>query len=250
MDSTTLSASLLAAAALGLTLGACGDDHDHEDGPRCGGNAASGAGGAGAGGAGAGAAGGGGAEPGEKVILSSVEDKTVRFASFREDCKDRGGFVQTHAACAGVNACRGLSFNKYDFYLTEHTCAAMNSCGGMSCVFLPEDQGRDPKELYDTTCAGCHGPSENGFLLFVPPGTDLAQAEAELTTKPREMIQSAVAFGIFGRSSNGVASANMPAYHKDFSRAEVEAVVEFTLGLPLTVEEYKILGVNEEVTPE
>jgi hypothetical protein len=42
----------------------------------------------------------------------------------------------------------------------------------------------------------------------------------------------------------------MPAYHKDFSRAEVEAVVEFTLGLPLTVEEYKILGVNEEVTPE
>jgi hypothetical protein len=250
MDTSPLASTLLGAAALGLALGSasCGDDHDdHHDGPRCGGNSPTGTGGAGAGGA---PQGGGGSTPGEKEILSSVEDKTVRFASFREDCKERGGFVQTHAACAGVNSCRGLSFNKYDFYLTEHTCAAMNSCGGMSCVFLPEDQGRDPKDLYDTTCAGCHGPSENGFLLFVPPGTDLEIAAAELTTKPREAIQSAVAFGLYGRSSNGVASANMPAYFKDFSRAEVEAVVEFTLDLPLTVEEYKILGVNEEVMPE
>lgn len=247
---TSTQTKLLVAAAAGLLLGStnCGDDGQVPAECPAGGHPATGGSPANGGGQG-GVGGQGGAGPDEKVVLSAIEDKTVRFASFKDDCEGRGGFIQTHAVCAGNNACKGVSYNKYDFVLTEHTCSAMNTCGGMSCVVLPEDQGRTAEELYDATCAGCHGAADTGFVLYVPPGTDLAQAQATLSTKPRDFIHSAVAFGISSRSSNGVSAANMPPYHKDFSRAEVERVVEYALTLDLSVEEYGILGVNEEVNP-
>ena len=249
-----MQSALLFAATAGLALGAahCGDnDSTSTKGcPEGGSTSNAGAGGTGAGGASAGGAGGTGGEAGGKTVISSVEDKSVRFATFKADCEERGGYVQTHAVCSGNNACKGVSFNKFDFYLTEHTCSAMNTCGGMSCVVLPEDAGRTPEEMYETSCAGCHGLAENGFVLYMPPGTDLVQALADVQTKDREFIHSAIAFGISSRSSNGVAAANMPPSHKVLSRAEIERVTEYALELPMTAEEYGILGVNEEVTPE
>lgn len=173
----------------------------------------------------------------------------MTFAKFRDECLDRGGFVQTHAVCAGTNSCRGMSYNKFSFVLTEHTCAAMNTCGGISCVVLPEDAGTAPEDFYADHCAGCHLAADVGFVLYVPQGTDTTQAIADLSTKPREALLSAVAFGIHGRNSNGTSARHMPAYYDRYSRAEIERVVEYTLGLDITAEPYGVLGVDEEIEP-
>jgi hypothetical protein len=187
-------------------------------------------------------------------VLSSVEDRTVTFASFSADCDARGGLVQTHAACAGTNSCRGVSFNKYDFVLTEHTCRALNTCGGMSCVVLPEDAGRAGDALYGEFCAGCHGgdgsAGEKPFAVFVPRGGDADAALERLATGPLAPLVSQVAFGIVGVNANGTASSNMPGYHEDLSVAEIERLLAYvrTERAP-EISEFGTLGVDEDVDP-
>jgi len=143
-----------------------------------------------------------------------------------------------------------MSYNKYDYILMEHTCKAMNSCGGMSCVELPADSGKTGEQIYKDSCEGCHLPTaDGGFKLFVPPGTDLDQAAEDLSTTPREALLAAAAFGIFTRNSNGVSGAHMPAYHERYARAELTRVIDYSLTLPVTAEEYGVLGVNEDIVP-
>lgn len=224
---SSVSAGLLSAALTGLLIGvgACSsenqDEHDHL---------------------------GAGTQLG--VVLSEVEDKTMTYTKFTDECAKRDGLVQTHAVCFGNNSCKGMSYNKFDFKLMEHTCKALNSCGGMSCVVLPVDQGRTGAAIYagDDSCSGCHGTDD--FTLFVRPGTDVTKAMADFPTKPLAKLSAIVAFGVRGYSANGVSEAFMPGHHEKYSLAEIQRTIDYVRTLPLKVEEYGILGVTEDVNPE
>jgi hypothetical protein len=239
---------LLAAAIAGLLLGG-GCDGDDDTSPSECPTTGQGAGDTTSATTGSGGAGGAGGQGGSYVVISDTEDTTMTFAKFSSACMQREGFLQTHATCARTNSCKGMSYNKYDYVLREHTCRAMNTCGGISCVVPADDQGRTGAEIYEDDCAGCHGSADLGFTLYVAPGTDLEQAEADLATKPRELLHSAVALGIAGRNVNGTAFSNMSGYHEKYSRAEITAVIDYVLSLDVRAEEYGILGVNEDIVP-
>jgi hypothetical protein len=181
-------------------------------------------------------------------VTATMTDTSMTFEKFSADCDKRGGLVQTHAVCSGNNACKGISFNKFSYERTEHTCKAMNSCGGMSCVVLPEDQGRTGETVYDESCGGCHG-EKNKFTLYVPPGTDIDAAKAGFPKRSRDLQVAIVAFGLHGMNANGTASANMPAHHEKYSVAEIERVVTYVHALPLEVETYGVVGQTEDIEP-
>lgn len=195
-------------------------------------------------------------ESGPRVI-SSVEDRTMTTSTFTARCTQDGGLVQTHAVCGGVNACRGYSFNKYDFVLTEHTCKAMNTCGGISCVVLPEDSGLDAEEMFDVSCAGCHAERDEagelvGFYLYVPttePPVDEDEAIADFLDLPQAHVVTSLAFGTDGRNVGGSSYSNMAPYHELYSVAELQRLTDYIRTLPMIVTEYGVLGENEELDP-
>lgn len=205
----------------------------------------------------AGAAGAGGTgTPGtsELQVVSVKVDKTVTFKSFSAECDKRGGYIQTHATCAGTNACKGLSYNKYSLELMNHTCKAMNSCGGLSCVDSAPDQGRSGKDIYETLkpgpCSDCHGGLEGDpFTYYVPKGKDLKQATADFAKRSRDAQTALVAFGVHGVNENGTAFSNMPAYYERLSKAEIERVIDYVHTLKVEAAEYGTVGVNEEIDP-
>jgi cytochrome c5 len=172
-------------------------------------------------------------------ILSSETNTTITYAEFLADCTERGGILQTHAACAGVNSCQGLSFNLGSKELTEHTCKAMNSCAGISCVVLQEDQARPPGAVYQALCSGCHGTP---FKLLVPPGTDHDAALERLRGRSRENLLAILAFGLRGLNPGGTASSNMRDQHERASRAEFDAVIDYMLGMSIEVQDFQIVG--------
>jgi hypothetical protein len=186
---------------------------------------------------------------GGPVIISSRRDPALTFRSFLADCSRRGGFVQTHATCAGNNSCRGVSYNRFDRVLIEHTCRAMNSCGGMSCVETAADQNRTAAELYSSDCAGCHG--EDQFALFREPGVTEAEGTAKFNRPTRRAQQGAIiAFGIQGNGGSESVSANMPGRWNRYSRAEILRLVDYIHTLPLQTREIVILGLTHEVNPD
>lgn len=177
------------------------------------------------------------------TVTSKTKDETMTLAKFSEDCDTRKGLLQTHAACSGNNACKGISFNKFSKTIVEHTCKGTNTCGGVSCVEPAADQGLTGEAVYKASCADCHSSMEGGdestFKLFVKKGGDLAAAEAAFTTKDAAIQVSYVAFGINGTdTSTGDSFANMPGFHSKYSRAEIEKVVEHVRGLTPKAEEY------------
>lgn len=180
-------------------------------------------------------------------VTSSVIDKDMTFDEFSSDCSERGGFVQTHATCSGNNSCKGMSYNKYSYTLTEHTCRAMNSCGGMSCVLTPPDGKKKGSAIYAESCKGCHGSTEGTFTYFVPPGTDLTAAAAAFAARPAAVQVSIVAFGTLGVNENGTSFTNMPAFREKYSRAELVRTVEYLRTLEVVPEEYGIVGTTEEI---
>jgi hypothetical protein len=261
------SSALLAAAIFGLTaLGACSDSSatSEPDPANCdttstttaqggtGGASAtttaatttaattstSGTGGAGTGGSGGGSGGGGGGAPDDKIISETEGDRT--FADVEAECDARGGFVQITAACAGMNSCAGFSYGDWDpGVTTEHSCAGVNGCNGISCVILPEDSGKSGQEVYEEalletgprSCSNCHaiwnddGPDMAKFKLWVlPESTRTAENWLEMTPEKQARI---VAFGKRGMYDDGISYANMQAYHKIYSRAEIERVVDY-----------------------
>ncbi len=185
------------------------------------------------------------AAPDGPKVLSVVINNEMTVEKFTSECDARGGLVQTHAACAGNNSCKGMSFNKFSHQLIEHTCKAMNTCGGMSCVVLPADTGRTGAEVFSTSCQGCHGSGK--FTYYVPQGTDLIAAAQNFLQQPEAQLVNTVAFGSDGINSNGTSYANMPGFHEKYSRAEIERVVTYVRSLQVEAEEYGTLGVNEEV---
>jgi hypothetical protein len=245
------SAMLLAAAMMGLLGGGCdgGAAEPEPDPSTCtcsngeGGQTATttstatgGSGGTGGGTGGTGATGGGGGEP-SKIISEVPGNRT--FADLKAECDQRGGFTQVHAACAGVNGCAGFSYGDWDpGVLTEHSCAAVNGCNGISCVVLPADSGKTGKEIYEEalpetgprSCSNCHavwdenGPDFTKFKLYLLPGSP--RNASNWLDYPAGAQARTVAFGKQGLLDDGSAFSNMAGYHKVYSRAEIERVVD------------------------
>jgi hypothetical protein len=180
----------------------------------------------------------------------TVSTTPVTYEEFLAACKERGGFVQTTAACAGNNACKGFSY--LEPTLTEHSCKGMNNCGpGMSCVVLGPDQGRTGKEIYEgegACAATCHGQfspifDPGVYTLYYRNGSMTAdEATAHFQTDPIQKLYSTVAFGVHGMGDDGVAFAHMPPHYLKYSRAEIERVVAYIRTLPVEPSPYDIPG--------
>ena len=68
------------------------------------------------------------------VITSSEEDPDMTLEKFTAECTARGGVIEIHPHCGGVNTCKGMSYDETIGVLTEHTCKGLNTCTGYSCV--------------------------------------------------------------------------------------------------------------------
>lgn len=178
--------------------------------------------------------------PDEKTI--SAEQREYTFAELTKTCDSRGGYVQVHAACGGVNACQGFSYGDWGpgaAMLTEHSCTGVNGCAGLSCVVLPEEKNQDRSgaELYDrlfadtepNSCSGCHAdhsgnePDLSKFKVYVLEGsTRTAENWLDRSAAEQERV---VAFGAQTVLPDGTAMSNMAAYNKVLSRKEIEKVV-------------------------
>ena len=172
-------------------------------------------------------------------IISTVEGNRT-YASLREECDMRGGFIEIHGACGGVNSCRGFSYGDWDpGVLTEHTCAGANGCNGLSCIIGPEDMGKSGKEVYEaeaglgepSACFNCHtpwgddGPDLTKFKVYVLPDSGRT-LENWLEISPVEQAHI-IGLGRRGVLPDGTAYSNMSAYHKIWSRAEIERTVAY-----------------------
>lgn len=179
-------------------------------------------------------------------LIGEAEDRSFSESEFATYCKERGGVMQIHASCAGVNSCKGASFSHGK--LQEHSCKGMNSCAGMSCVDLPQDSGLSGEEILTATpgansqCSWCHGPGTESFQLPVPHGVastdeEKAQVIEEFLNKPLEYHVSILAFGVQGVNEDGTAYSHMPGYHTVYSRAEIERLIEHIRSMPITIKE-------------
>ncbi|MES1171599.1 MAG: hypothetical protein ABUL77_00040 [Bacteroidota bacterium] len=183
---------------------------------------------------------------GPKVTKETEGDRT--FANVIAECDTRNGYAQVHAACAGTNSCAGFSYGDWDPGVTsEHTCAGMNGCNGISCVVLPADSGKTGKQIYEEklpetgprACTNCHGGYDDvtkavdptKFKVYFMPGEQGTAGGRTLANwrDKRSAAEQAriVAFGSIGRLPDGTAFSHMAAYHKLYSRAEVERLVQF-----------------------
>jgi hypothetical protein len=186
------------------------------------------------------------------IVTESIEG-TRTFASLEQECDERGGYIQIHAACSGVNACAGFSYGDWDpGVLIEHTCKAINGCNGLSCVVLPADSGKTGQEVYEAdlpetgsrSCKNCHAAwTEDGvdmtkFKLWLPPGSP-RNADNWLDL-PASAQARVVAFGKTTQHGlDGRVLANMAPYHEIWSRAEIERAVEY-IRTQTTVEAHEI----------
>jgi len=193
------------------------------------------------------------AGPTGPVVTKETEGNRT-YASLKEDCDKLGGYVQVHAACAGVNSCQGFSYGDWDpGVLTQHTCAGINGCNGISCVVLPEDSGKTGKEVYEAelpaggpgACTNCHGvwgedgPDLTKFKVYVLPGS--TRTVDNWLDLPQATQEAIVAFGKSGVLEDGTPISNMVGYHKLYSKAEVQRVVEYIrTTLTAEVHEYKV----------
>jgi hypothetical protein len=169
----------------------------------------------------------------------------ITFRDFSDLCEKRGGFVSTNANCAGSNLCKGLSYADDGTVLTEHSCKAMNSCMGLSCIDLPPTSGLSGQDIYETgPCGGCHNDAISGsvYVVFTPQGTSPDAAVTAFDKSSDLRLESIVAFGTQGVNDDGVAFSNMPSYRETYSRAEIDAVVQYVRALPKHTKLYAIPG--------
>lgn len=174
-----------------------------------------------------------------KIISETVGNRT--FEGLTAECDTRGGYIEIHAACAGVNTCAGFSYGDWEpGVLTEHTCAASNGCNGLSCVVLPQDSGKTPQEILQAEslpeygpqpCMNCHaewtdhGVDTTKFNVWVVPGSG-----RDLTNwldLPRAAQARTVAFGKASLLPDGTAYHGMAPYYKLYARAEIERLVDY-----------------------
>ena len=177
-------------------------------------------------------------------------ETTQSFAELTTECDERGGYVQIHAACGGVGSCAGFSVGDWNPDIkSEHTCAGLNGCNGLSCVDLPADSGKTAAEILEeqlpeggpAPCMNCHadwtedGPDTSVFKVYTLPGS--GRDLSNWLDMPAEEQARIIAFGAHG-TFEGRAYSNMLGYHKIYSRAEIERVVEYirTIATPQVIE--------------
>lgn len=68
------------------------------------------------------------------VVTSSKVVPDMTLEKFTAECDTRGGTVEVHSHCGGMNSCKGMSYDEGTQTLTEHTCKGLNTCAGYSCV--------------------------------------------------------------------------------------------------------------------
>jgi hypothetical protein len=190
---------------------------------------------------------GGDAAPSGPTVTSEKEANRT-FADVTKECDARAGYTQVHAACAGANSCAGFSYGDWEPGITsEHTCAGTNGCNGISCVVLAKDGGKSGKDIYEAklpetgprSCTNCHGGYDEAtkktdvtkFKVYFMPGEQESPGGRTMQNwlQKRSAAEQArmVAFGSIGRLPDGMAFSHMSAYHKVFSRAEIERVVDY-----------------------
>lgn len=118
----------------------------------------------------------------------------------------------------------------------------------MSCVYLPEDQGRSGESLLQQEslgdmddgpyCTFCHGDGKTSFILPIAPGTNATEATTQFQAKPEKVLVSKIAFGIHGVNADGTAFANMPGFYQRYSVAEIQRMVSFLKTLPVETKEW------------
>lgn len=190
----------------------------------------------------------------EKTI--SAEQKEYTFAELTKMCDSRGGYVQVHGSCGGVNSCQGFSYGDWGpgaAMLTEHSCSGANGCQGLSCAVLPEGKYKDKSgaELYDqvfadtepSSCSNCHAPHVDDvadltkFIVHVLPGSTRNETNW-LDRTPAEQ-ERVIAFGVHTVLPDGTAMKNMAQYKDVLSRAETERLVAHLRTLTPVVEVMK-----------
>lgn len=177
------------------------------------------------------------------ALLDMDHDGTISLAEFNEHCghsaklvgQSRPGLLQYHAACAGTNSCRGMVLQTWG-ELYEHSCRGVNFCAGWSCVETAADAGRSGEVAFDDAhCRNCHGAEDGSFEVFVPPDTD---AETYLAgfweTRSDDYLRSIIGFGVSYTTAGGYRMANMPGAHSLLARAEIDRLIVYLRGLPLT----------------
>jgi hypothetical protein len=183
----------------------------------------------------------GGAEAQDEKIIGEPLEQVFGFQELKLRCDERGGYIQVHAICGSTNSCAGFSYYDGDGPKTyfEHSCSGANWCKGFTCVELPEDSGKDGRSIYVDACTGCHSGGEeepSSFTVYVEPGAPRLQA----SWPDREVAaqQTITAFGMNAVAKSGTYYANMPPFFKEYSRAEIERVVEFVRSLTGEYVEY------------
>jgi mono/diheme cytochrome c family protein len=209
-------------------------------------------------------------DAGRDIWVGEDVDVFRSLSSMRQECDQRGGYIQLHAACAGSNSCQGFSYWAPKPGVTgpgvffEHACAAANGCRGASCVVMPNDRARTGKEVYEdealpsfgpTRCGACHalnGPNHGDpadytkFKVWLMPGDTSRNANNWLQKSPEEQ-EAIVAFGKNNFFADGTAMVNMVGYHKLLSRDEIKKVVAHIRTLQPLIE---TVPIPPEVMPQ
>lgn len=180
---------------------------------------------------------------------TSSEQKEYTFAQLTKMCDDRGGYIEIHGSCGGVNSCKGFSYGDWGpdaAILTEHSCTGTNGCLGLSCVLgtaegkYAEKSGED---LYGHTefegtvlnnCSGCHAPGTDptdhskkdltSFHVYVQPG-QTARNEKNWLDMPASAQERMVFFGTHFTDAKGRQVNDMASYKSVLTRKDVERVV-------------------------
>lgn len=172
-------------------------------------------------------------------VFDTDGDNAISFEEFEAACAGSAmvlgeanpGVVQTHAHCGGTNSCRGMILHPWNV-LYEHDCRGVNGCAGWSCVETADGAGRDGATAYtEATCDWCHG-ADGTFLVHTPAGEDPEGWIATFWDKSDTELRSAIAFGMDGIDADGVATRDMPGFHEQISRAEMDAVIGYIRTLP------------------
>jgi len=166
-------------------------------------------------------------------LIDTDKDGAISLEEFEAACAEAAmvvgqaepGILQTHAACSGTNACRGMMLHPWGEFF-EHDCAGINHCTGWSCTEALPDAGRAPEKLYiEVGCNHCHSGDEGAFKVYAPPGESLTTLVEDFLARPDSRLRGAIAYGIGGTSPGGIAYENMPAHYRKLSRAEIDAMI-------------------------
>ena len=104
---------------------------------------------------------------------------------------------------------------------------------------MGEGQDRDGATAYADHCQDCHGyGNPDAFTVMVNPALESDAVVDAFFGQDEERWRTSIAFGVVGRTSSDHAFANMRAYYKDLSLAEIDAIIAHIRTLELEPYDY------------